>query len=177
MGNTMWFLIKTGFWFSLVLVLLPVFSTQSSSRLQNDPQVQVSDAVSAASGAFQYVSALCYERPDVCVKGGETLTALGYRAREGARIAYEFIDQQLGDGKSGAAPIGSASLDGGKIAGKLTAAATSLKIDPATISKIEAAATSQPMPAKLAPSETADAVVTGTVSHAAIPVPRPKPAI
>jgi hypothetical protein len=176
MGNTMWFLIKTAFWFSLVLVLLPVFSSQSTSRLENDPKVQVSDAVSAATGAFQYVSALCYERPDVCVKGGETLTALGYRAREGALIAYQFIDHQLGDGQSGVASLDK-GLDKGKIGDKLAAAATSLKIDPATISKIEAAATSQPMPAKLAPAETADAVVTGTVSHSFIPVPLPKPAI
>ncbi|WP_246664923.1 DUF5330 domain-containing protein [Neorhizobium sp. P12A] len=167
MGNTMWFLIKTAFWFSLVLVLLPVFSSQSTSRLESDPKVQVSDAVSAATGAFQYVSALCYERPDVCVKGGETLTALGYRAREGARVAYEFLDQQLGNGQSG----------NNKVGEKLAAAAASLKIDPATISKIEQAAASQPMPAKIAPSETADAVVTGTVSHSFIPVPLPKPAI
>jgi hypothetical protein len=166
MGNTMWFLIKTAFWFSLVLVLLPVFSSQSTSKLQGDPQVQVSDAVSAATGAFQYVSALCYERPEVCVKGGETLTALGYRAREGARIAYELIDHQLGNGKAADGTIGD----------KLAAAGASLKIDPATISQIEAAATSQPMPAKPR-VETADAVVTGTVSHSYIPVPLPKPAI
>ncbi len=158
----MWFLIKTAFWFSLVLVLLPVFSSQSTSRLGNDPKVQVSDAVSAATGAFQYVSAICEEKPDVCVKGAETLTALGFRAREGARVAYELIDHQLGDGKAGE---------------KLAAASDTLKIDPATISKIEAAAEAQPMPAKPA-ADPADAVVTGTVgSHSFIPVPRPKPAI
>jgi hypothetical protein len=163
MGKTMWFLIRTAFWFSLVLVLLPVFSQQSTSRLENDPKVQVSDAVSAATGAFQYVGALCQEKPDVCVKGGETLTALGYRAREGARVAYEFLDHQLGNGKA---------------QDKTAAGSDALKIDPATISRIEAAAEAQPMPPKPAGGETADnSVVTGTVGHSFIPVPQPKPAI
>lgn len=169
----MFFLIRTAFWFALVLVLLPIFNSQSTSRLQGAPQVQMSDAVSAATGAYQYVSGLCYERPDVCVKGGETLTALGYRAREGARIAYEFIDHQVGNGKDA----------DGKAGGTLAAAVDSLKasqmlkIDPATVAKIEAAANAQPMPQKPAVTETADAVVTGTVAHSYIPVPLPKPAI
>jgi hypothetical protein len=169
MGKTMFFLIRTAFWFSLVLVLLPVFNSQSTSRLQGAPQVQMSDAVSAATGAYQYVSGLCYERPDVCVKGGETLTALGYRAREGARIAYEFIDHQIGGKDAGGNTLASAvdSLKNNQM----------LKIDPATVAKIEAAANAQPMPPKPAATETADAVVTGTVAHSYIPVPLPKPAI
>lgn len=159
----MWFLIKTGFWFSLVLVLLPLFSSVSTSRPDGASKVEVSDAFTAATGAFQYVSAICQEKPDVCVKGGETLTALGYRAREGALIAYQLLDRQLAGSKAGETPV---------------AAIGSIKIDPATIEKIEAAAVSQPMPAKpVAVNETADTVVTGTVRRSQIPIPLPKPAI
>lgn len=145
----MWFLIKAAFWFSLVLVLLPIFSTESTSRLEGDPRVQFSDAFSAVTGTYEYVSDLCREKPDVCLKGAETFTALGYRAREGARVAYEFLDNKFGDAKP---------------ADKI-------------------AELSQPMPVMpekpIATSpQTADAVVTGTVSkHGAIPVPQPKPAI
>lgn len=149
----MWFLIKTGFWFSLVLMLLPVFSSQSTTRTQNDPQVQVSDAVTAASGALSYVTSLCSEKPEVCTKGGQTLTALGYRAREGARVAYEMIDHQLSDKTAGdgqaAGQVASADVDG-------------------------AAALQQPMPAK---PTNADRVVTGTVKRTFIPIPTPKPVI
>jgi hypothetical protein len=164
MGKTMWFLIKTAFWFSLVLVLLPVFSSQSTTRLQNEPKVQVSDAFGAATGAFQYVSALCSEKPDVCVKGGETFTALGYRAREGALVAYQFLDNQFG---------------GNKADGKSVVPADTIKNGQAALAKVVAAAAMQPMPAKPATDgEAADTVVTGTVgTHGLIPVPQRKPAI
>ncbi len=96
-ATTMWFLIKGSFWFGLVLVLLSVFSTESSDKLANGPQLQLSDAFTAASGAYDYLTGMCSEKPEVCAKGSETLTALGYRAREGARVAYELLDSQFKD--------------------------------------------------------------------------------
>lgn len=93
----MWFAIKGTFWFSLVLVLLPIFDKETATKLEGAPQVEITDALSAASGAYEYVSALCTEKPEVCEKGSETFTALGYRAREGARIAYEFLDNRFRD--------------------------------------------------------------------------------
>lgn len=150
----MWFLIKTAFWFSLVLVLLPIFSSESANRTQNAPQVQVSDAVTAATGAFQYVTSLCSEKPEVCVKGGETFTALGYRAREGALVAYEMIDHQLS----------------GKPADK-TAAADAARQQVA-VAAPQADAEMQPMPAKPG-AETGDNVFTGTIIHVPVPMRRP----
>lgn len=140
----MWFLIRTGFWFSLVLMFLPIFAKpQGDPRPAGEPQVQVSDALSAASGVMQYVGSMCTEKPDVCLKGGETLTALGYQARDGARVAYDLLGQHFKDQK------------------------------PAE----QAAADAQPMPPKrLAGTQTADAVVTGTVKLPSfVPVPLPKP--
>ncbi|MCV9963435.1 DUF5330 domain-containing protein [Pararhizobium sp. BT-229] len=93
----MWFLIKGTFWFSLVLVLLPFLDPSSSTTLDRGPKVDVGETVSAASEAFGYISALCVEKPDVCVKGAETFVALGHRAREGAKIAYLFLDQQFAE--------------------------------------------------------------------------------
>lgn len=97
MGKTMWFLIKGTFWFSLVLVLLPFLDPSSSKTLEGSPKVDVGDTVSAASEAFSYISAICVEKPDVCIKGTETFVALGHRAREGARIAYQFLDTQFAE--------------------------------------------------------------------------------
>jgi Family of unknown function (DUF5330) len=154
MGKTMWFLIKTAFWFSLVLVLLPVFSSSGSSVTKDAPQVQVGDAVTAATGAFQYVTSLCSEKPDVCVKGGATLTALGYRAREGALVAYQMIDHQL-SGKPG-------DKTAGADAAKQQVASVASEVDP----------TLQPMPPKLA-SNGGDSVFTGTIIHVPVPMRRP----
>ena len=91
----MWFLIKGAFWFSLGLVALSFFNAHTKPANQNQPDIQVTDAFSAATEAYHYVSAICSEKPDVCVKGAETFTALGHRAREGALVAYEFLDKQF----------------------------------------------------------------------------------
>nr|WP_298104867.1 DUF5330 domain-containing protein [uncultured Shinella sp.] len=93
----MWFLIKGTFWFSLVLVLLPFLDPASSAKLENGPSVELGDTFSAATEALSYVTAMCLEKPDVCQKGTETFVALGHRAREGAHIAYKFLDTQFAE--------------------------------------------------------------------------------
>ncbi|OCP00849.1 MULTISPECIES: DUF5330 domain-containing protein [unclassified Ensifer] len=93
----MWFLIKATFWFSLVLVLLPFLDPSSSQKLEHAPKVELGDTFTAANEAFQYISAICIQKPDICEKGAETFVALGHRAREGARIAYEFLDTQFAE--------------------------------------------------------------------------------
>lgn len=93
----MWFLLKATFWFSLVLVLLPFLDPSSSTKLDQGPKVEISGTFSAANEAIHYVSAICVEKPDVCQKGAETFVALGHRAREGARIAYEFLNTQFAE--------------------------------------------------------------------------------
>ena len=110
----MWFLIKGTFWFSLVLVLLPFLNAESAATLEKGPTVQLGDTFSAASEAFGYVTAICLEKPDVCEKGAETFVALGHRAREGARIAYQFLDTQFAEEGADVAkadPAGKDALD------------------------------------------------------------------
>ncbi|PKA40321.1 DUF5330 domain-containing protein [Rhizobium sullae] len=160
----MWFLIKGSFWFGLVLVALSLFSSESSTRLASDPQIQFSDAFTAASGAYDYLTGMCSEKPEVCAKGAETLTALGYRAREGARVAYELLDSQFADDNA-AAP-------------KLAEATPAAPLAPAaaapSIKEEKAAALNQPMPYRppVDDESASDQVVTG-----AIPLPTPKPVL
>jgi hypothetical protein len=97
MGKAMWFLIKGTFWFSLVLVLLPLFDHDAAEKLEDGPAVEIGDTFSAASEAVGYITAICLQKPDVCEKGAETFVALGHRAREGARVAYKLLDSQFAD--------------------------------------------------------------------------------
>ncbi len=174
----MWFLIKGSFWFGLVLVALSVFSSESSDNAGH-PQLQLSDAFTAASGAYVYITGMCSEKPEVCSKGGETLTALGYRAREGARVAYELLDSQFRD-------------DNAKMASAKTAvppapvalAAPSLPEAITNTVREAQAALNQPMPHLPQPyrppvddGASAERVVTGTIPAGSIPLPTPKPAI
>jgi len=146
----MWFLIKGTFWFSMVLVALSFFGGDDTAESNAMPAFQVTDAVQAASGAYQYLAGLCLERPDVCEKGAETLTALGHRAREGAKVAFDILDKQLGGTGTGTGSDGEP-----------------LELD-------------LPMRAAETTLSENEAIVTGTVSSQAgsedgVPLPRVKP--
>lgn len=90
----MGFLIRMGFWFSLVLLLLP-FDTGESS--DGTPSVSAVQAFFAASEAVGDVAGICGRKPEVCETGRSALQTIGVRAREGARIAYELLDEQFGE--------------------------------------------------------------------------------
>jgi hypothetical protein len=91
----MWFLIKGSFWFSLVLIALPVFDSDSREALEGAPPLEVGQGMAAAMGAIEDIKQICVRRPDVCETGSETVAALGIRAKHGARIAYEFLDSKF----------------------------------------------------------------------------------
>jgi hypothetical protein len=97
----MWSLIKGSIFFGAVLVALSFLSDKPATVTEGASAIEVGDAISAATGAYTYLSALCGERPEVCEKGSETLSALGIRATEGARVAFQLLDKQFGDGASG----------------------------------------------------------------------------
>lgn len=92
----MLFLMRKGVWVGALLVILSYFSNQSSALIDGNNPLNVGEAVNAATEAYNYVSALCTEKPEVCEKGGEAISALGVRATEGARVAYELLDKQFG---------------------------------------------------------------------------------
>ncbi|MBB6180915.1 DUF5330 domain-containing protein [Pseudorhizobium flavum] len=93
----MWFLIKTGLTFAMVLVGLSYFSGRPVAEVSGSQQIEMQDAVSAAAQAYQYLSAICIEKPQVCEKGAESIAVLGQRAKEGARVAFELLDKQFAD--------------------------------------------------------------------------------
>ncbi|WP_157928803.1 DUF5330 domain-containing protein [Pararhizobium haloflavum] len=93
-------LVKGAFWFSAVLLTLPIIDTSSEETgADTAPKIEMTQTLSALAVAVADIKAICERHPDVCETGGETLTALGHRARDGARIAYEYLDASLADGE------------------------------------------------------------------------------
>ncbi len=90
----MGFLIRSAFWFSLVLLVLPL--SPESGTEAGEP-VGAIEAFSAARDAIGDVSGICERKPEVCETGRAALHTIGVRAREGARIAYELLDDQLAE--------------------------------------------------------------------------------
>lgn len=86
----MGFLIRSAFWLSLVLLIIPI---ETEGGEHGAEPVGPVDAFIAARAAFQDVAGICERRPEVCLTGRAALDTIGARAREGARMAYGFIDE------------------------------------------------------------------------------------
>ena len=93
----MWTLIKGAFWFSLVLIALPLFNPESSDRLAEGPKFETAGSMSAAWALYDDVTSICEREPQVCEVGSHTIGVLGARAKEGARIAYQYLDDKFGE--------------------------------------------------------------------------------
>jgi uncharacterized protein DUF5330 len=92
MGRVMFFLLRMGFWLTVVCVLLP-----SSGTKTPEAQIDAVQAVSLASAAVSDARGFCDRQPEACVVGGKVATAIGHKAEAGARTIYEFISTKLNE--------------------------------------------------------------------------------
>ncbi len=94
----MFFLLRTAFWISVVLVLLPTGETKPQAEAA---KVGAVDAISAATSAVADVGQFCSRNPDACVTGTQAAVAFGQRAQAGARMVYDFLSERLETGSVG----------------------------------------------------------------------------
>jgi hypothetical protein len=97
-GNrvVMRFLLRLAFWLGVVLVLLPSGGSQSAPKVE----ISAGDAFSAARATMADAQKFCERQPDACVFGSQAAIALGHRAQAGAKMVYDFLNQQLGPNES-----------------------------------------------------------------------------
>ena len=86
------FLLRIAFWLGVVLVLLPSAGTESTPKVQ----VGTVEAVSAARAAVGDLRSFCDRQPEACTVGSQAAVAIGHRAQAGAKMLYEFLNEQLG---------------------------------------------------------------------------------
>ena len=82
----MFFLLRTAFWLSIVIMLLPAPETMKS-----ESGVGAAQAVSAASATFSDMSQFCARQPDACQVGSQALTHLGHKAQVSAKWLYDTL--------------------------------------------------------------------------------------
>jgi hypothetical protein len=173
-SKTMRFLFKGIFWFSVVLLALPIMDGEGDGTGAAGPEVEFGATLNAIGVAVGDIRSICERQPEMCETGSETLTALGHRARDGARIAYQYLDGKLA----------------GETAGSQIAAAPEPVPAPA-IAGVEAG-TDDERGVIASPALDADPRATGTVPTAfapeinalgvaaallaSVPVPAPEPA-
>ena len=99
----MFFLLRMAFWLGIVLILLPSGSVQQGSPA-ND--VGASEAISAASATVKDLRGFCAREPEACTVGSQIATAIGYKAKAGAKMLYDFLTEAMAPKDTGAVARG-----------------------------------------------------------------------
>ncbi|MGA0561179.1 DUF5330 domain-containing protein [Ancylobacter sp. VNQ12] len=111
----MFFLLRIGFWLTIVLLLLPGIPGGSphDSSSPKEPTVGAMDALSAATSAVADAGGFCARQPQACAIGAGLISVISERAEAGARFALAYISEQIVEEKRKAAAraFGSSSED------------------------------------------------------------------
>lgn len=105
------FLIRTAFWLTLVILLLPA---------NKGEQVQI---LGTAEAAIQDVRTFCVRNPEVCEKSKTAFYGFGEKAEFGAKMLMSFIDDKTrgaSDQETASNPEERKSLFGRETRGTLT---------------------------------------------------------
>lgn len=81
------FLIKVGFWLTIVVLLLPGDTATQEPRMAVSPF----EALGAAQAAVDDASGFCERKPDACEIGSQAFQSFGEKALHGAKLLYEFL--------------------------------------------------------------------------------------
>ncbi len=85
----MYFLFKTAFWLSLVILLVPA---DPETKAQSDePDISSLQAIGAAQQAYVDMTMFCKRNPQTCETGGAALDIFEAKARTGARMVYDYL--------------------------------------------------------------------------------------
>ncbi len=94
------FLIKLSFFLFFIFVIISFFvanpSSEHSSRPKNN-EATTSDVIIAFKEALNDLGAFCDRNIETCKVGKSFLSSLGERAYYGARVAYEYLGNILGN--------------------------------------------------------------------------------
>lgn len=93
------FLFRSVFFLTLIFVTVAFLAPQPDHSNQNrtDDRYNVLDALSAVRSTVTDLGSFCTRNPETCAAGKSFFSALGVKARDGARITYEFLDAKFGN--------------------------------------------------------------------------------
>ncbi len=90
----MFFLLRTAFWLSIVILLLPADPAKRDSAR---PQLGTLETLGVAQAALEDARGFCARRPEACEAGSLALYSFGEKAQYGAKLVYEFLSDKLGN--------------------------------------------------------------------------------
>ena len=83
------FLLKTVFWLSLVILLIPAGKETSTARQGG---ISTFEVLSATQAVWNDLSAFCERNQEACETGDQLVTRFGDKARNGAKMLYGYLD-------------------------------------------------------------------------------------
>ena len=89
----MFFLIRTAFWLSIVVMLLP----SPGNMKAPESNIGAGQAISAASATMSDMKQFCVRQPSACDVGSAALTQFGHKAQASAKWLYDFLTEKLGN--------------------------------------------------------------------------------
>ncbi len=89
----MFFLLRTAFWISLLLLVLPFGGDLKGEgpNAQDRASIDALSAVAAAGATISDVGGFCARQPDACAVGGQALKVVGEKARIGASALQDYF--------------------------------------------------------------------------------------
>jgi hypothetical protein len=94
----MFFLLRTAFWLSIVIMLLP-----TPDSMKTPEGVGAGQAISAASATVSDMKQFCARQPEACEIGSQALVQFGHKAQASAKWVYDFLSEKLGNEQTAAA--------------------------------------------------------------------------
>jgi Family of unknown function (DUF5330) len=83
-------LFKLGFWGGLTLLFIPVdLGAEHEGRT-----VSAFEAVIAAKETVDDLRAICVRKPEVCETGGAALQTISARAKAGAKLVLQYVEDE-----------------------------------------------------------------------------------
>jgi hypothetical protein len=98
-GRVMFFLIRTAFWLSIVIMLLP-----TPDSMKTEGGVGATQAIGAASATMSDMKQFCVRQPEACDVGAQALTQFGRKAQASAKWLYEFLGEKLANDHTASVP-------------------------------------------------------------------------
>jgi hypothetical protein len=86
------FLLKTVFWLSLVILLIPAGKENGTA---GQGEISNFEILSAAKAVWNDFSAFCERNQESCETGNQLLAQFGDKARNGAKMLYEYMDEDF----------------------------------------------------------------------------------
>lgn len=95
------FLIKSLFFLTMFLVVISFFGSSGRNNGSHpDQYMNTVEALIAVKDTVNDLSNFCERNSSTCETGKTFFGSLGERARDGAKIAYEYLDSTFGSSKN-----------------------------------------------------------------------------